>query len=146
TELFYFHIMNKIAKLKTCDWSLLLLAAGIFTSGIYLEITHSSGLAAVWIHIALGILFFISVAYHIFLHFGKSNWFERFHKLKSQFTRVLWWISLATLITGIISCVHRFITLSHSPIGGIHGKIGFLMILLCIGHICKRIKFFKSRR
>ena len=138
--------MNKITKLKTCDWSLLLMTAGIFTSGIYLEVTHSSGLAAVWIHIALGILFFIFVAYHILLHFGKSNWFERFHKLKSQFTRVLWWVSLVTLITGIISCIHWFITLSHSPLGGIHGKIGFLMIILCFGHIWKRKKFFKSGR
>ena len=138
--------MNKIAKLKTCDWSLLFLTAAITASGIYLEATHSRGLAAVWIHIAVGIVFFIFVAYHIYLHFGKSNWFSRFHKLKSQFTRVLWWVSLATLITGIIACIHWFITSIHSVVGGIHGKIGFLMILLCICHICKRIKFFKSRK
>ena len=137
--------MNKIAKLKTCDWSLLLLTISILASGIYLEVTQSSGLAAVWIHIALGILFFISVVYHIFLHFGKSNWFERFRKLKNQFTRVLWWVSLATLITGIIACIHWTMTYSHSPIGGIHGKIGFLMVLLSIGHLCKRISFLKSK-
>ncbi|MDE7351235.1 MAG: hypothetical protein K2N25_09215 [Muribaculaceae bacterium] len=138
--------MNKIAKLKWCDWSLLLLTIAILVSGIYLEVTDSNGLAAVWMHIALGILFFIYVACHIFLHFGKSNWFERFRRLKSQFTRVLWWVSLATLITGIISCIHWFITLSHSPLGGIHGKIGFLMVILCCGHIWKRKKFFKGGR
>ena len=61
--------MNKIARLKTCDWCLLFLTAAITASGISLEVTHSRGLATVWIHIVLGILFFIFVAYHISLHF-----------------------------------------------------------------------------
>lgn len=137
--------MNKIAKLKICGCILIFLTATILTSGIYLEATDSSGLTAVWIHIVVGIVFFIFIAYHIFLHFGNSNWFSRFHKLKNRATRVLWWVSLATLTTGIIACFHWVMTFSHSPIGGIHGKIGFLMILLSIAHVLKRIKFFKSR-
>ena len=138
--------MKKITKLKTCNWSLIFLTTAILASGIYLEATDSSGRTSVWIHIAVGIAFFAFIAYHIFLHFGNNNWFSRFHKLKSQFTRILWWVSLATLITGIIAFIHWVMTFSHSPIGGIHGKIGFLMILLCTGHICKRKKFFKSRK
>ena len=134
--------MNKIAKLKTCDWSLLLLIIAILTSGIYLEATDSSGFTAVWVHIIVGLLFFILIACHIFLHFGNSNWFARFHKLKSQFTRILWWVSLITLISGIVACIHWLVTFSHSPVGGVHGKLGFLMIILCFCHIWKRIKFF----
>ena len=136
--------MKKPKKLKICNWSLILLTLAILSSGIYLEATDSSGVSAVWIHIGLGTLFFIFAAYHIYLHFGKSNWFTKFHKLKNQFTRVLWWVSLAALVSGIIACIHWIIAFSHSPLGGIHGKIGFLMVALLICHIGKRIKFFKQ--
>ena len=138
--------MNKIAKLKACDWGLLFLTAAILASGIYLEATDSRGLISIWIHIAVGMLFFFFIGYHIFLHFGNSNWFSRFHKLKSQFTRVLWWEALITFLSGIIACIHWIITFNHSPIGGIHGKLGFLMIILCACHIWKRIKFFNTRK
>ena len=136
--------MKKLKKLKICNWSLILLTLAILISGIYMEATDSSGLSAVWIHISLGTLFFIFAAYHIYLHFGKSNWFTKFHKLKNQFTRVLWWVSLAALVSGIIAYIHWIIAFSHSPIGGVHGKIGFLMVALLAGHIYKRIKFFKQ--
>ena len=137
--------MKKITKLRVCDWSLLILTIAILISGIQLEAIHSNGLTSVWIHIATGLLFMGMAAYHIFLHFGNSGWFAKFHKLKSQFTRILWWVSLITLITGIIALVHWLTTFTHAPIGGVHGKLGFLMILLSAGHIIKRIKFFKRR-
>lgn len=98
--------MKKIKKLKICDWCLLIMTLAMLVSGVQLEATDSRGATSVWIHIAVGILFFTLVAYHIFLHFS----------------------------------------FTHSPIGGVHGKIGFFMIILAIGHICKRIKFFKSNK
>ncbi|MDE5916290.1 MAG: hypothetical protein K2G71_06930, partial [Duncaniella sp.] len=61
-------------------------------------------------------------------------------------TRILWWVSLATLITGVIASIHWLVTFTHSPIGGIHGKLGFLMIIFSVLHISKRIKFFKSKK
>lgn len=138
--------MKKIAKLKICNWSLLALTAAILISGIQLETTHSNGLLSVWIHIIIGILFICMTACHVLLHFGNSNWFTKFRKQKSQATRALWWVSLATLTTGLISMIHWISTFTHTPIGGVHGKLGFLMIALSIGHICKRIKFFKRKK
>lgn len=137
--------MKKIVKLKICDWGLLVLTVAILASGIQLEATHSRGLTPVWIHIALGLLFMGFVAWHVFLHFGGSNWFARFRKQKSQVTRILWWVYLVVLVSGIVACVHWVATYVHAPVGGLHGKLGFLMIILAIGHIVKRIKFFKKK-
>lgn len=137
--------MKKIAKLKICDWSLLFLTIAILISGIQLEATHSEGLTSVWIHIIVGILFMCMAAYHTFLHFGHCNWFAKFHKSKSHVTRILWWVSLITFITGIIASVHWLATFVHAPIGGLHGKAGFLMIALSAGHMIKRMKFFRLK-
>ena len=134
--------MKTITKLKICDWCTLFFTIAILTSGIQLEATHSSGLTSVWIHIITGLLFACLVTYHIYLHFGYSNWFSKIHNQKNQLTRILWWVSLITLLTGIIASVHWLATFRHAPIGGVHGKLGFLMILLSSGHIMKRIKFF----
>ena len=138
--------MKKITKLKICNWSLLALTIAILISGIQLEATHSIGLTSVWIHILIGVLFMGMVAYHVYLHFGKSNWFLKFRKQKSQVTRILWWVALVTLVTGVAAMIHWATTFTHSSIGGVHGKLGFLMIILSIGHITKRIKFFKRKK
>jgi len=134
--------MKKIQKLKLCNWCLLPVTIAMLVSGIQLEATGSRGITSVWIHIAIGIIFAVLICYHIFLHFGKSNWFKKFSKQKSPVTRILWWVALATFITAIVSTVHWVQSFTHASIGGVHGKLGFLMIILSIGHICKRIKFF----
>lgn len=138
--------MKKIKKLKICNWSLIFFTVAILISGIQLEATHSAGLSSVWIHIVIGLLFMGMVSTHIYLHFGKSNWFSKFHRLPSQVTRILWWVSLLTLLTGIIAMIHWIGTFSHAAIGGVHGKLGFLMVAVSIGHIIKRIKFFKNTK
>ncbi|MBD5236341.1 MAG: DUF4405 domain-containing protein [Bacteroidales bacterium] len=135
--------MKKLTKLKICNRSLLLATFAVLISGIELEVIHSNGSLSVWIHIILGLLFMCLVGIHIYLHFGKSNWFARFSKLRSQATRILWWLTLITLITGIATTVRWIVTNTHSPLGGIHGKLGFLMIILSIFHIAKRFKFFR---
>lgn len=138
--------MKKITKLKICDWSLLFLTIAILISGIQLEATHSNGRTSVWIHIIVGLMFSFLVTYHIFLHFGNTNWFAKFHKQKSPVTRILWWVSLFTFVTGIVALIHWLGTFTHAPIGGVHGKLGFLMIIISAGHIIKRIKFFKNKK
>lgn len=138
--------MKKITKLKTCNWSLLALTVAILISGIQLEATHSVGMTSVWIHIVIGVLFMGIATCHVYLHFGKSNWFLKFRKQKSQVTRILWWVALVTLVSGVAAMIHWVTTFTHAPIGGVHGKLGFLMIILSIGHIAKRIKFFRSKK
>ena len=136
--------MRKIARLKICNRSLLVSAVAVLVSGIQLEATHSMGIMSVWLHVVIGLLFMGLVAYHIYLHFGRSNWFAKFSQLRSQATRILWWVTLITLISGIIAVIHRTATFGHSVIGGIHGKLGFLMIALSLAHVCKRARFFLS--
>lgn len=138
--------MKKITRLKICNWSLLFLSVAILISGIQLEATHCMGQTSVWIHIAVGLLFMLISACHIFLHFGYSNWLAKFHRQKSHATRILWWVALVTLISGVIATFHWTSTFSHAPIGGVHGKFGFLMMIISAGHICRRLKFFKGKK
>ena len=137
--------MKKVTKLRTCDWGLLFLTIAILVSGVQLEVTHCNGLVFVLIHIVVGLLFMFMATYHIYLHFGYSNWFAKFRRQRSQVTRILWWVSLISLITGLVAMIHWTITFAHAPIGGFHGKLGFLMIILSVGHICKRAKFFERK-
>ena len=141
-----FSKLKKITKLRLCNWSLAVTSAAMLISGIQLEVTHSSGHLSVWLHILIGLLFMGLVGEHVFLHFGKSNWFAKFRNLKSLPTRILWWLTIITLITGIAAAVRWILTPAHTPLGGIHGKLGFLMIILSIFHMAKRIKFFKSKK
>lgn len=137
--------MKKITKLRLCNWGLLVASAAIFISGLQLEVIHSSGELSIWIHIIIGSLFMGLVGAHLFLHFGKSNWFAKFSNLKSRATRILWWVTILTLITGIATSVRWILTNTHTPLGGIHGKLGFLMIILSIFHIIDRLNFFKRK-
>lgn len=134
--------MTKKTKLKICDITLLPLTLLMLASGVQLEVMHGGGLVWLIVHIILGLIFMGFVGWHIFLHFGSSDWFARFHKLKSQFTRILWWVGLLTLVSGIAVIFQWCIHFGHSPLGGIHGKLGFLMILLIIFHVAKRYNFY----
>ncbi len=136
--------MQKVKKIKICNWILIFTLALILASGIQLEACGSKISLAVWLHIFCGIIFLSLCAWHIFLHFGTQNWFTRFSKSKKVPVKILWWLSLLTLLSGIITFIHWLTTFTHSPIGGIHGKIGLLMLAFAIGHIVKRRKFYSK--
>ena len=135
-------IMKKARKLKICDWTLAVLLPIVLASSIQLEATSSMGIAPVVFHIAVAAPFMVLIVWHIYLHFNWKKWLSRLSKLKVP-TRILWWLYLLTFLSGLITLVHWAATHEHGPIGGIHGKIGFLMIAFAIGHTIKRIKFFK---
>lgn len=137
--------MKHITKLKICDWSLLGLTAATLLSGIQLEILSGSSSGWIWIHIVECLLFIGFCAWHIQLHFKTSNWFVRFKNLKNHVTRILWWVSLLTFVTGIAASSDWIVSGVHGPVGAVHGKIGFLMIILVVGHAIKRVKFYKRR-
>ena len=112
-------------------------------SSIQLEASDNRSTTFVWFHAIIASVFIGFVVYHIKLHFGWNRWLFKFSKLKSRVTHILWWITLITIISAIIAFVHWSLTYTHSPIGGVHGKIGFLMILIAISHTIKRAAFFK---
>lgn len=138
--------MTKVKKLRLCDWLLVLTTVLILASSIQLEATGSRGLLWVWIHVIIGCLFFANIVWHLYLHFGWKSWVQRLRKQKSPVTRWLAVFALLTLISALVALFHWIGTYTHSPIGGIHGKIGFVFIALVIGHTVKRIKFFKRRK
>lgn len=135
--------MNKGQKIKICDWVLLIVTPIILASSIWLEATGSRGIVTIWIHIILGIIFFALIGWHFYLHLGKLNWITRFKALKSRVTKILTILALLTLLTAIIATVHWLESFTHSGIGAWHGKIGFLMLAIAIGHTVKRFAFFK---
>lgn len=125
-------------KLKIYDKGLGLTLILILASGIQLEATSGQYIWSVWVHIILGLLLIILSYYHIYLHYKTSNWFKRFAKNKSLITRILWWLYLLTSVTGIIATISWFDSFSHTVIGAVHGKIGFLMALFGIIHAIKQ--------
>lgn len=38
----------------------------------------------------------------------------------------------------------QMVNMRHTPLGGVHGKFGFLMIAIALGHTIKRIRFLKE--
>ena len=136
--------MTKVKKLKICDWTLAILLPIVLTSSLQLEATSSSGIVPVILHIIVALPFMFLVVWHIYLHFQWKKWLAKFDKLKVP-TRILWWLYILTFISGIATLIHWLIENEHSALGGVHGKIGFLMIAFAIGHTVKRIKFFKKK-
>ena len=138
--------MKKVLKLKICNWSLLIATFIILASGIPLEATGSRSIGFVGFHIFAGYAFGFLAIWHIALNLKWGDWFAKFRRVKSPVTRLLWWLFLLAILSGLVAFGHWIVTYEHSPIGGIHGKLGLLMILVAIGHTVKRIKYFKNSR
>lgn len=137
--------MRKITKLRICNWLLATLTLITLASSLQLEALPCRCPFWVWTHIAIASIFMSLIVWHIYLHFGWKSWFSRFRTQKSPVTRWLAIFGTLTLLSAAIALTHWFTDYSHSSIGGVHGKIGFIFIILTIGHTIKRIKFFKSR-
>lgn len=136
--------MNTASRLKLCSRSLGCVLVIMLISGIQLEATSGQYAWSVWLHIVLGILLTILSAYHIFLHYRKSNWFARFAKNRNTVTRVLWWAFLLTAVSGLAATIIWLDGNRHSHLGAIHGKIGFLMVLIATIHVVRHKRKKKS--
>lgn len=128
-----------------CNRLLLILATITLFSSIQLEITHCRDVTFVWVHIVVAMLFILGILYHIQLHFGWSGWFSKFGRQKKVVTRILWYLLLLTILSAIVAITHWLPSGIHSTAGGIHGKIGLLMLALAIAHTVKRASFFKRK-
>ncbi len=126
-------------KFKLCNRILGCTLVLTLASGIQLEVTSGRYACSVWVHIILGILLTGISFYHIYLHYKTGKWFSRFAKNRNTVTRILWWTFLFTVISGVAATVH-WIAGGHSPIGGVHGKIGFLMVLVAGFHVAKHLR------
>ena len=77
--------MSEVKKLRLCDWMLVFATAFILASGIQLEVTDSSSIAWVSIHIIIGSLFFANIVWHLYLHFGRKSWVQIHGKISFVF-------------------------------------------------------------
>lgn len=136
--------MKKITKLRICDWTLLLLTIAILASGLQLEVNPTGEIMWVWVHIVLGTMFITMILWHIGLHHGSHpNKAPRHHDKKHRWLGILFAL---TLLSGIIATCHWIGSYVHSTIGGVHGKIGFLFIILVIVHLRKNYRFYTRRK
>lgn len=135
--------MKTAQKLKLCNRTLACILVLILASGIQLEATSGKYGWSVWVHIILGILLCILSLYHIYLHYKFGNWFSRFKKNRNIATRILWLVFLLTTVSGVAATVIWLGGYGHSHIGGIHGKIGFLMVITAIFHVRKHLALKK---
>lgn len=130
--------MTPAERLKACDKALGIVLVVMLASGIQLEATSGRFAWSVWAHIVLGIILTVLSLWHIYLHYRWSDWFARFRKNRNRATRILWWVFLVAASTGMIATVVWLVGHDHSHIGAIHGKIGFLMVIVSIIHAVGR--------
>ena len=142
--------MTKAERIKICNIALLLTALPMFVSSIQMEVCGGKPLANLdfahymAIHAILGSVMIALLITHLFMHFGWQSWLQKIKKLKSKPTKLLCALFLLMLVSGIVSLLHNVALMGHSIIGAIHGKIGFVFLAICIGHIIKRWWWFKK--
>ena len=130
--------MNKKLKLGYCDWALIIIGIVTLFTGIWLEITGGSPAWMVWLHIVVASLFIAGCVYHIYLHFGWNGWLKKFKGPKMKVNRILALFGVLTALTAVWATVDWLINFQHTTIGGVHGKLGYVFVAICIGHLIKR--------
>ena len=131
---------NKLSKMRLCDWLLIGLTILSLASSIQLEFTHCTSISWVWSHVIIATSFIVLIGWHLYLHFQRRNWVKMLRVQKSPVTRMLGIFCILTIISAIIAFIKWVNVYSHTIAGGIHGKIGFLFLAICIAHTIKRIK------
>lgn len=125
------------------DIILSILLVVVLVSSIINEVLGGSSLAALSntsitiFHISVCLVLMTLAFIHIKAHYANlSRWINCLKKGKMQ-TRVVFILCAMTLVTGIASMVVYF-GHGHTPLGGVHGKIGFVALALMILHLVKR--------
>ncbi|MDY2827833.1 MAG: hypothetical protein SOU27_01010 [Sodaliphilus sp.] len=142
--------ISKITKLKICNSALIVTAVLTLASSVQMEACGGSGIGRLsfptlmWIHCASGTLMFLCVFLHLRLHFGTRNWLSKIKRLPKRPTRFLCILFAIMILTSLLALGHTIPHFTHTPVGAIHGKIGFLFLLLCIAHTAKRFPWLKK--
>lgn len=137
--------MDKKTELRMCDWLLLAMAVAVLISSVQLEVTGGRALPWVWVHVVVCSLFMVLIVRHIYLHFKWRNWKSGLFGRSRRLTKWMSVFGLLALVSAIAAIVHWILTDAHTGIGGIHGKIGLVFLVLISLHVAKRIKFFCRR-
>lgn len=134
-------------KIFVIDWSLVFVFVLSAFSGIGLHIAGHGINHELWhnwavFHVLTSFLFFVISIFHITTHWG---WYKGIIKnglgKKSKITVVLSVVFFLVSVTGIILLGVDGV---NSYIGLLHYKIGIVTIVLCIGHLLKRISLLRK--
>ena len=142
-------------KLKICNISLLAITPAVLATSIILEASHGQSVLGLkfnfWVIIHLVAVLAMTglVCWHLRMNWGKiSGWAKKISGKASGASKALAILIAFTALTGLAS-VQQWLIHGHSPIGGVHGKIGFLFILIAVEFIklldCIQIYFFHCR-
>lgn len=134
-------------KIFVIDWSLIFVFVLSAFSGIGLHIAGHGINHELWhnwavFHVLTSFSFFVISIFHITTHWG---WYKGIIKnglgKKSKITVVLSVVFFLVSVTGIILLG---VEGANSYIGLLHYQIGIVAIVLCIGHILKRIPLLRK--
>ena len=136
--------MNKINRLRLCNLSLMV--AGLLATGSSVQMEACGGrgwlglsfATIVGVHCSLGLLMLGLVATHLYLHFGRADWLGKMRRQRNRPTRWLGVLAVAVVLSGVAACVQVAMASGYTSVGGVHGKVGFLFLLVCLGHTAKR--------
>lgn len=135
-------------KLYVVNVLLAVIAILVFASSLLIEILHGAdwlGMANhfwVALHAMFGILMAVLVFAHLRLNWARvSAWLTRFKKSPNKVTKALVILSIVAFVSGF-AAIFTFFTSGHGPVGGIHGKLALVFLIIGIGHFIKRIKWY----
>lgn len=134
--------MNRKSKLKICNLTLLILYLPTLITSLHMEVTGGASAAWTWSHIAVCTAFMVMIIIHVYLHIKWSAWDKR---LIGRRRGVVRWMSVfgaLVILSSIIVMAHWAATQTHSTIGGIHGKIGFIFLLIILIHIIRHRTYY----
>lgn len=139
-------------KLKICNISLLAITPAVLATSIILEASHGAALLGmsfnVWVilHLIAVLAMTGLVCWHMRMNWGKiSGWAKKFTGKASGASKALAILIELTVLTGFFA-IPQWLIYGHSTVGGIHGKIGFLFILVCLIHTIRHRKWFKGTK
>lgn len=138
--------------MRICNKGLLWLSLPMVATSIALECAGGGScgpLPFLWLvvaHVAVSVLMMLMVTAHVYLHFGWQSWITKWRRLKSRPCRWLAVVALLTLVSGMAATALWCAAPAHTTFGGVHGKIGYIFILLAAGHTLKRRRWFNPNR
>lgn len=134
-------------RIFVIDWILIVVFIVSAISGFGLHVAGHGNSHEIWhnwavFHILGSVLFLITIIFHMATHWG---WYKGIIKngigRKSRVTVVLSFVFLLLSVTGIVLLgVNRV----NSPLGLWHYKIGFIMTIMAIEHIIKRLQILRK--
>lgn len=139
-------------KLKICNISLLAITPAVLATSIILEASHGESVLGLkfnfWviIHLVAVLVMTGLVCWHLRMNWGKiSGWAKKISGKASGASKALAILIALTVLTGL-AAIPQWLIHGHSTVGGIHGKIGFLFIIVCLIHTIHHRKWFRKSK